>query len=66
MFEAELPMYPKGLKQRFMEIAAVVFVASFVIHIAAFWLAPVAPVLLVLGLLAVVIRLVLWWRGRGW
>ena len=59
-------MYPKGWKQRFMEIAAVIFVASFVIHIVSFWLAPLAPLLLLLGLLFLVARLIFWWRNRGW
>jgi Flp pilus assembly protein TadB len=64
--DKHMPMYPKGWKQQFTEFMAVLFVASFVLHLVGAWLAPLLPVVLVLALLAGIVRLVLWWRRRGW
>jgi predicted membrane protein len=56
-------MYPKGWKQQFMEAMALLFVISFVVHLAALWLAPLVPVVVALGIVGVVYRLVLGrWR----
>ena len=57
-------MYPKGWKQQFMEAMGLLFVVSFVVHLAAFWLAPFLPMLMALAVLVVVARLVFWWRRR--
>ncbi len=51
-------MYSKGWKQQFMEAMGLLFVVSFVVHLVAFWLAPVLPVLVALAVLVVVTRLV--------
>ena len=59
-------MYPKGFKRQFMKFMTLLFVASFVVNLVGLWLAPFLPVLVALALLAVVARLVFWWRGRGW
>jgi hypothetical protein len=56
-------MYPNGWKQQFMQLMAVVLVASYVIHLAAAWLGAIAPTALALlflaGICAVLFR---WWR----
>lgn len=56
-------MYPNGWKQQFMQLMAVIFVVSYVIHLTAYWLGTVAPIVAVLmllvGIYAVVFR---WWR----
>lgn len=58
--------YPKGWKRQLAELAAVIFVVSFLIHIAWLWLVPILPVVLALALLGLLVRLACWWRNRRW
>lgn len=57
-------MYPKGWMQKFWEAAFMMLAIPFILHLAAYWLAPLAPIFLVLFVLGIVYLLVFGRRRR--
>ena len=57
-------MYQRSWKHQLMQALAIVFAISFTVHLIGEWLGPLLPVLVAMGVLAVVGRLVFGRRRR--